>query len=163
MNDLRVLHRSVDDRMFKMGCGLFVEEWAPREGDVVKKIQGSFFRKNNLWFGNSFVRVPKTNNALESINGNMTKYQLYDQKKPLKQFLKIALKVVRQRSKSYQIEKGEFQLEVLIEDDLMKKGYDYKEGKLQGGNYIYRANEEEGITDFFVFSSSVESVQKITL
>lgn len=100
-------------------------------------------------------RVPKTNNAVESFNSNIKKYQLHNQKKPLKQFLKISMKCVRQRSKAYKQQKKPFQTELNISPELMKKGVAYTIK-----SFVHRVKENHEI-DIFVYCSEMNT--KITL
>lgn len=142
-----------------MGCELFLLKWSTQEPEVTRKINGSFFKKNFNWRTTSYFRVPKTNNALESFNGNMKAYQTFNKKKPLKQFLYIAMKIVRQRSKAYRQHKNEFQTEIQISDSLLESGsafnkkYVFKPTKETDGNFL----------QFFVFSSQNEHDHEITL
>lgn len=105
MDDLRKLHFSQDQRQSINGSRLFVKKWQSEEPNAVKKLNGSFFRKNANWFIDAHHRVPKTNNALESFNGSMKTFQTQFKRKPLKQFQQMAMKIVQQRSKQYKMDK----------------------------------------------------------
>lgn len=125
MDDLRKLRHSVNERSFKMGCKLFVKNWTKKEKEVVKLIQKSWFDKNSNWYNTCQFRAPKTNNANESFNAHLKNHQTLYKKVPLKQFLIMAMKIVRQRSKEYRANKTTFQKTVPISNDLMRKGKEY--------------------------------------
>lgn len=157
LKDMRVLHNCVDERSFNMGSELFLLKWSTHEPEVTRKINGSFFKKNFNWRTTSYFRVPKTNNALESFNGNMKAYQTFNKKKPLKQFLFIAMKIVRQRSKAYRQHKSEFRTEIQISDTLMQSGLAFNKA------YVYKPPEDNNKLEFFVFSAHNEHDHEITL
>lgn len=104
----------------------------------------------------SFPYVPKTKDAIESFNGNMKQYQLFDQKKPVKQFLLIALQVVKQRSKAYKKHKVAFQTELQISDEMMRKGCDYSV------EAVYRIDAETEADTWYLFASNVEHNEEIS-
>lgn len=116
------MHKAGDERSFKAGCSLFVEKWKDKESEPVRKIRKSFFEKNSKWFVGA-SRIPKTNNALERFNGALKIFQTQYERKPLKQFQQIAMKLVQQRSKEYKMDKDPFQGELKISDDLMERGF----------------------------------------
>lgn len=153
--DLRTLHNSPDKDSFDAGCALFINKWNEVENDAVKKIQKSFFRKNFNWFIGCCHRVPKTDNALERFNGTVKSFQTLHEKKPLKQFMKILMKIVQQRSKQYRQDKDGFVKELQISPELMKGGFEYKK------DFVYIEDKETGEVQFFVFRSGID--KKITL
>lgn len=149
-DDLRVLHRSPDERTFDIGCALFVAKWKSKEKEVVRLLEKSFFKKNKNWYIGCKPRAPKHNNALERFNGTMKMHQTVYRKKPLQQFLPKAFKIVRQRSKEYLKGKQEFQTEIPITKELMKSGKDCKK------SYVFGDKKTNGDRDFFVFASEEE-------
>lgn len=155
MDDLRKLHLSPDERQFKIGAGLFVKKWKDDEPAAVKKINGSFFRKCFNWFIGAYPRVPKTNNGLERFNGSVKIFQTQFERKPLKQFNKLAMKIVQQRSKQYKIDKAPFQEKLQISPRLMEDGIQYTK------QFVNGQEMENGDIDFFVFRTGIN--EEITL
>lgn len=49
LNDLRSLHKSCAKNVFDRGCEFFIDKWKNDEAEVTKKIDGSWFTKNNTW------------------------------------------------------------------------------------------------------------------
>lgn len=88
LDDLRILYQSGDQRTFQIGCELFIKKWCLEEKNVVETIQKTFFEKNYNWYIGSCFRTPKTNNALESFNGNFKKLQNRVSKGATKTFFK---------------------------------------------------------------------------
>lgn len=154
MNDLRILRQAVNERSFRMGCKLFSKKWSKKEKDVVKLIEKSWFEKNSNWYNTCKFRTPKTNNANESFNSHMKKHQTLYKKTPLKQFLIMAMKILRQRSKEYKKEKLPFQNAVPIPNDLMLKGKKYDK------HYFEVENTDDTPQEFYVFAGDFD--QNIT-
>lgn len=125
-NDLRVLHKCYDEYTFEIASQLFMEKWTLKENDVAKRIEKSFFDKNKNWYIGCCKNVPKTNNSLERFNGLLKQQQLNHQKKPLKKFKKTALRIVRERSNEYKMDKTPFQQEIDISTELKRKGMQHK-------------------------------------
>lgn len=149
MDDLRKLRQAVNERSFRMGCRLFAKKWSKKEKEVVKMIQKSWFDKNSNWYNSCKFRTPKTNNANESFNAHMKKHQTLYKKTPLKHFLIMAMKVLRQRSKEYKKEKAPYQKAVPISNELMAKGKKYDK------NY-FEVQNSDGTQDFYVFAGDTD-------
>lgn len=148
-SDMRLLHLCYDEQLFEFGCELFIEKWKSKEVNVIKTIEKSFINKNKNWFIGAHFKAPKTNNALERFNGTLKLFQTDYVKKPLKQFIQLAMKMIQQRSREYEMDKKGFQTELLIPKDVIKKGIEL------GGNYIANAENENGEVEFYMFSSNI--------
>lgn len=155
-DDLRIIHKCYDEYTFDIACQLFIEKWTEKEGGVTKRIKTSFFAKNKNWYIGCIKRVPKTNNSLERFNGLLKQQQLNHQKKPLKQFKKIALRIVRERSNEYKIDKTTFQEKLEVTTKMIRKGKEHNK------KYVYAVNEN-GETDFYMFASIVSGDDTITM
>lgn len=151
MQDIRNLHLAPNEHAFKMGYSLFIEKWGAVEDEAVKKLKKSFFRKNSKWYIGAGYRIPKTNNALERFNGCMKIFQTQYAKKPLKQFMKAAMKIVEQRSKQYIADKEPFQSELIVSAKQMQDGIAYSHS-----NFIDGPEKENGEVDFFLFRSGID-------
>lgn len=153
VEDLRILHNSSNERMFRHGCELFVAKWKDAEPHVVDSVNKSFFEQNNTWYIGFRFRTPVTDNALENFNGDIKKYQTNHLKKPLKEFLPYSMKMIRQRSKEYlSIPKPRFQSKVEFTDAILLAGY------AMDRNHVYRINREEGIIQMYLFSSEANEL-----
>lgn len=149
-SDIRVLHLSINERMFDMGCQLFLAQWKPLEPEVCNKLETSFFKRNKFWFIGAAARVPKSNNGLERCNGTVKLFQTDYKKRPLQQFLPKAFKIVRQRSKEYRTEKAAFETELEVSAELMKRGKNLKRA------FVYSKVKPNGDRDFYMFASGVD-------
>lgn len=147
--DIQILHLCYDEQLFEFGCELFIEKWKTKEENVIKTFEKSFINKNKNWFIGAHFKAPKTNNALERFNGTLKLFQTEYLKKPLKQFMQIAMKMVQQRSREYSMDKIEFQKEIRIPSDVIKKGIALK------GNYVANEENENGEVEFYMFASSI--------
>lgn len=148
LDDLRALHNAYSQQIFEIGCELFVAKWEEAEPRVVDLINKSFFKQNNTWYIGFRFGTPVTDNALENFNGDIKTYQTDREKKPLKQFLKIALKMIRQRSKEYiSVPKPRFQHEIEIPDEILISGAKFDR------SHTYKLRRQEGCLEFYMFSS----------
>lgn len=148
--DLYTLHLAYNEQLFDQAFALFKQKWIEREPAVIQKLEKSFFKKNKYWFIGSRHRSPTTNNATERFNGTVKLFQMLKQRKPLKQFNKIALKIVQQRSRQYRMDKLPFQTEVDIEPKLLQ------EAKQPTPKYFTDEVKDNGEVDFYVFSSRID-------
>lgn len=134
--------------MCAFGCELFIEKCKMVEPNVVDLLNKSFFKQNNTWFIGYRFRTPTTDNALENFNGDIKKFQTDHKRKPLKEFLSIALKMARQRSREYlSIPKPSFQRKMQIPNDILLKG------SLLERSHVHYINRDEGTIEFYMFST----------
>lgn len=147
--DMQVLHLCYDEDLFDFACELFIDKWKSKEKKVIKSIEKSFMNKNKNWFIGAHFKAPKTNNALERFNGTLKLFQTDHAKKPLKQFMQLAMKMIQQRSREYIMDKAEFQTELHIPKDVFSKGIELK------ANYIASEENENGEVEFYMFASSI--------
>lgn len=152
MQDIRKLHLAADEFAFKIGCNLFVKKWVELEGEAVKKIEKSFFKKNSNWYIGAGFRIPKTNNAMESFNASWKIFHTQFQKKPLKQIKKMAMKFIEQRSKEYIADKEPFQNDLIVSAQHMNDGITYSHD-----NYVDVSTEENGEVDFYLYRSGINN------
>lgn len=150
LNDLRSLHKSGTEDTFSQGCELFVDKWKTAEAEVTKKIDGSWFRKNNTWYIGSAERVPKTNNLLERFNGLIKQQQTFHLKQPLKMFINTTLKIVSQRSREYVMDKNVFASDLVISDDQIRAGCDFN------AKFVADRMKENGEMDFYVYCDKTD-------
>lgn len=124
IDDLRCIHLSNSENTFQQGCNLFIEKWLQKEREVVRKLQKSFFMKNDNWYLGCGARVPKTSNLLERFNESFKTHQTFHIKQPLKSFIKESLIYVYQRSDDYRGSKGAFATQLEITDEQLRIGCD---------------------------------------
>lgn len=154
-NDIRKLHLSANEAIFDIGCQLFIEKWSDKEKDVVRKIEKSFFNKNKKWFIGCASKVPKTNNLLERFNGKIKQFQTFHERKPVKHFLKMMLKITAQRSREYIMDKKPFESELQIDEEQLRDGCEYV------ANFVSSDERSSGEIEFFVHASITDK-DKIT-
>lgn len=156
LNDVRSLHLCSDKSKFDEGFALMKTKWATVEKDVINRFEKSFIRKNFNWFLGAGVRVPKTNNLLERFNGTLKQFQTLYQKKPLKQFLKISLRIVAERSQEYRLDKNEFSLKYTISEDQIRNGCEFNVSFIS-------STEENEKSEIECFAYSKNPQQPITM
>lgn len=151
LKDLRILHNAYSPEIFQTGCDLFVDKWKTTEPRVIQLIQKSFIDMNNTWYIGYQFGVPTTDNALENFNGDIKQFQTDHMKKPLKQFLPMALTMIRQRSREYfSIPKPRFQPQVQIPDAVWESGLQFMR------SFKSKVNIQDGIIEFHMFSSEAD-------
>lgn len=138
--DLAVLHKDV-------------------EPEATRLIAGSFFKNNKNWYIGCSPRIPKHNNGLESFNSTMKRFQTEHQRQPLKVFLHTALRIVRQRSTEYLLDKKAFDNVLHISDNVYKKGFELAGSSTFG--YVHGDEQPNGDYPFFIYRSGLN--KKITL
>lgn len=150
--DIRLLQKATNENDFEQGVQLFIKKWKNNEPEIVRKLERSFLNQHKNWYIGAGKCVPKDNNSVENFNGQLKKYSTEYLRKPLKQYIFDLITTVRQRSKMYRQNKLEpFARKVQISSHMMKSGYDYN---LR--NYVPLGPDENGIVDFYIFSSTVE-------
>lgn len=122
LNDLRSLHLCASKQVFDVGAALLKAKWENTEKEMFSRFEKSFILKNFNWFLGAGKKVPKTNNLMERFNGLVKQSQTLHQKKPLKQFLNVSLRLVGERSKDYWLDKTEFATTTTITDDQIRDG-----------------------------------------
>lgn len=111
---LGVLHNCGSEQQFDEGCTLFVREWKDVEPEATRLIHNSFFIANINWFIGCAPWIPPHNNGLVALNSTMKRFQTEHRRQHLKMYLDTALKIVRQRSKEYLLDKRAFDNELRI-------------------------------------------------
>lgn len=81
--DLEKLHYVYDDELFDIASNFYVKKWEKQEPEAIKLFSKSFLRRNRYWYNGCATRIPKTNNALESLNGSFKCQQTYWKKKSI--------------------------------------------------------------------------------
>lgn len=154
--DIRKLHLAANESAFNIGCNLFFMKWVELDDEAVKKIEKSFFKKNSNWYIGAAYRIPKTNNAMESFNASLKIFHTQFEKKPLKQFKRMAMKIVEQRSKEYIADKEPFKTDLIVTAQHMKDGISYSHE-----NFADHSTKENGEVDFYLYRSGINN--KITI
>lgn len=148
MDDLRVLHCAYSTELFDTGCQLFITKWKGIEPHVIDKIDKSFIQQNNTWYIGFKFQSPITDNSLENHNGDIKKFQTDHKKKPLKEFLPSAIRMMHQRSREYlSIPKPPFQTDVKIPNDVLIAGTKFQR------SFVYTVQKDQGRILFYMFSS----------
>lgn len=91
--DLKVLHLCDSRLKFHNGCALFLRKWKRLESEATRLLNKTFFKKNTNWYIGCRVCTPKHNNGMENFNSTMKRCQ----RQSLKQFLSVALAIVKKR------------------------------------------------------------------
>lgn len=101
LSDLATLQLSHSPQIFEFASKLFVTKWRSESNELVTHFENEWLRQNPNWYEGYAIRVPSTNNALESFNRLVKDEQTLRERMDLSQFRIIICQMVRKWSIEY--------------------------------------------------------------
>lgn len=126
--------------LFEIGATLFEKKWKKQEPELFKAFKTSFFDQYPNWYQGIAAHTPKTNNALESFNGQIKQHQTYWKRKSLNEFKLRVLEMVQDVSREYMCGKS-FANEIPVSSDCEKTALMYATSQKE---FVLKEKEIDG-------------------
>lgn len=156
MSDIEFLQLPFNENVFKHGVRLFCKKWQKTEGEFFKYFMDNWIKRNHQWFEGYGIRIPSTNNCLESFNNQIKKHQTFRHRLSLTEFKVVVLEMVQEWSQEYINEQKVFAIDIPINMDVWRKGYDFAKSSRQ-----ILVKEGDGFSKYFLYSSENEEKDPI--
>lgn len=156
--DIHILQKSFNEKMFRVGAKLFLTKWAKNEKEFVEHFEKVYLMSNYNWYAGCAPSTPKTNNCLESFNKSLKQHQTFYKRMNLAEFKVRALEIVRERSMEYISDKQPPLQTVEVSEKLLNSGWEYSTSKKSFVSF--KQPGDDGVVDFYVFAG--DNLDKIT-
>lgn len=103
INDVKVLHKSADEREFQTACSLFIQKWTQDEEEFCSYFQSQWLQEDTQnWYCGYSPFVPAHNNGQEGFNNHVKKDHLMRELLPFDTFKIVSIEMVSEMSKVYE-------------------------------------------------------------
>lgn len=145
--DIRKLQLVHSKDLFELGWKFLAGKWKEKEAAFIDYFEKVYIADSCNWYEGVADKIPKTNNCLEVFHRLLKQQQLNYTRKPLDQFIPLALTIVRQRSTAYIQDKKPPTKTVTIDNGLKLKAWEYAQSKK---SMLYQKSRDSD--SYFVFS-----------
>lgn len=128
LDDLEHLQLANSNDSFDNAVLLFVKKWSAHK-EFINYFTNEWIAQNKNWFEGAAVRVPSTNNCLESWNKRLKEDRTYRQRIPLSRFLIHCCEWLKTWSNSYKLGITKVVSEPTITLELWTKSYQWVKSK----------------------------------